>query len=62
MTQADVARLSNITERSYQRIEQGDQEPGVRRAIKIAKVLNSTVEELFGAVPPGNGIKSHLKV
>ena len=47
-TQAQVAKEIGVTELSYQRYEYGKREPGVRTAIRIAKVLNSTVEDLFG--------------
>lgn len=53
-TQAQAARLAGITEQTYQRYEYGTQEPGVRIAIRIAKVLGTTVEDLFGAATPKN--------
>lgn len=46
-TQAQVANETGISELSYQRYEYDKREPGVRTAIRIAKALNSTVEELF---------------
>lgn len=46
-TQAQVAKLAQISETQYQNIEYDKCEPGVRTAIRIAKALNSTVEELF---------------
>lgn len=51
-TQAQVAKEANLAERQYQDYEYGRYEPGVRTAIRIAKVLNSTVEDLFGAGTP----------
>ena len=48
-TQAQVAKEANVAERMYQDYEYDKREPGVRTAIRIAKALNSTVEELFGA-------------
>lgn len=48
-TQAQVAKNVRVAERTYQYYESGRKEPGVRTAIRIAKALNSTVEELFGA-------------
>lgn len=51
-TQAQVAKMADITERMYQYYEAGKKEPGVRTAIRIAKVLGSTVEELFEAATP----------
>lgn len=47
ITQIQVAQKVQITERGYQYIEAGKRIPNVYLAIKIAKVLNSTVEELF---------------
>lgn len=47
LTQVKVAKEANITERSYQRIEKGLQDPKASTAKLIAKALNSTVEELF---------------
>lgn len=46
-TQAQVAKLAQISETQYQNIEYDKCVPGVRTAIRIAKALNSTVEELF---------------
>ena len=47
LTQVEVAKQANITERSYQRIEKCLQDPKASTAKLIAKALNSTVEELF---------------
>lgn len=47
ITQKQMAAICEISERQYIRYENGDQEPGVRIALKIAKALDSTVEELF---------------
>lgn len=46
-TQAQVAKESGITEQAYQRYEYDKREPGVRTAIRIAKAVGSTVENLF---------------
>ena len=46
-TQAQVAEEANIGERSYQDYEYDKREPGVRTAIRIARVLNSKVDDLF---------------
>lgn len=51
-TQAQVAREANVAERMYQDYEYDKREPGARTAIRIAKAVNSTVEELFGAATP----------
>lgn len=47
-TQQQVADLANISLKSYQRIEKGDQDPSVSVAILIARAVKSTVEKLFG--------------
>lgn len=47
LTQVQVAEKAQITVRSYQRIEQGVQDPKTSTAKLIAKALNSTVEKLF---------------
>ncbi|NBK18453.1 helix-turn-helix transcriptional regulator [Anaerotruncus sp. 1XD42-93] len=51
-TQAQVAKEIGVSELSYQRYEYDKREPGVRTAIRIARALNSTVEDLFGAATP----------
>ncbi len=47
MTQLEVAKKSNISLMAYYRYEIGERTPNVHIAQRIAKVLNSTVEELF---------------
>ena len=45
-----------IAERLYQSYEYDRNEPGVRTAIRIARAVDSSVEELFGAATPdGSG-------
>ena len=51
-TQAQVANEVGVSELSYQRYEYDKREPGIRTAIRIARALDSTVEELFGAATP----------
>lgn len=51
-TQAQVAKEAQVSEVSYQLYEYDKREPGVRTAIRIAKTLNSTVENLFGPATP----------
>jgi Predicted transcriptional regulators len=52
LTQVAVAHKAQISERYYQRLEAGASKPTVGKAELIAKTLNSTVEELFGAATP----------
>lgn len=47
-TQAQVAKEAGVSEQAYQRYEYDKREPGVRTAIRIARALDSTAEELFG--------------
>ena len=47
LTQTQVAEMANLTETSYQRIEYRTQTPRLRTAFIIARVLHSTVDELF---------------
>ena len=54
-TQAQVAKEAAISELTYQRYEYDKREPGVRTALRIARALDSTVEELFGAATPAIG-------
>ena len=53
-TQAQVARETGITEQMYQRYEYDKCEPSVRTAIRIARALNNSVENLFGVATPNN--------
>lgn len=57
-TQAQVAKLAEISETQYQNIEYAKCEPGVRTAIRIADSLEITdfekFKQLFGAATPGN--------
>jgi DNA-binding XRE family transcriptional regulator len=51
-TQAQVAKEAKVSEVAYQLYEYDKREPGVRTAIRIARALDSTVEDLFGAATP----------
>lgn len=48
LTQVEVAQRAGITEVCYQRYESGDRIPRADVAIRIARAVESTVEELFG--------------
>lgn len=57
LTQAQVAMQVGVSTMAYQRYEYNQREPCVRTAILIAKVLDSSVEELFRKTqsePDGN--------
>ena len=47
-TQAEMAREAGISTVAYQLYEYGERSPSVDVALKLARALNSTVEELFG--------------
>ncbi|PWF55521.1 helix-turn-helix domain-containing protein [Massilia glaciei] len=46
-TQAQLAELSGITRKSINAIEMGHMVPSTLLALKLAKVLGVTVEQLF---------------
>jgi len=47
LSQSEVAKQAGISTRQYQRVEAGEHLPNVGPAIKIAKILGTTVEKLF---------------
>lgn len=47
LSQVEVAKQAGISTRQYQRVEAGEHLPNVAPAIKIAKILGTTVEKLF---------------
>ena len=47
LTQLQVAQKVGLAESAYQRYEHGRNEPSVGLAIRIARALDTTVEELF---------------
>ena len=47
LTQVEVAKLVGITTVAYQNYEANRHTPNVKIAKRIAKALNSTVDELF---------------
>lgn len=47
LTQEDISNKAAISTRTYQNYELGLRSPKVEIAIKIAEILDSTVEELF---------------
>ena len=52
LTQKQVYESIGMSAIGYQRYEYDKREPGVRTALRIARALDSTVEELFGAATP----------
>jgi len=56
ITQKKLAQLSNITEASLSRYENGLREPKINTLIKISDVLDSTVDYLIGKTDIENGV------
>ena len=48
LTQNDIASKIGISPISYQRYESNKRIPDAKTAVKLVKVLNSTVEDIFG--------------
>ena len=49
MTQAELAKRVDVSRQTIVSIEGGDYAPSVFLALRIAEVLDTTVEDLFGA-------------
>ncbi|WP_043442478.1 MULTISPECIES: helix-turn-helix transcriptional regulator [Arthrobacter] len=47
LTQADLAELVSVSRQTIIAVEQGDYAPSVYLALRIARALGGTVEELF---------------
>ena len=54
LTQVETAAKATVSYRAYQNYEAEEREPKVSAAIRIAQVLDTTVENLFGAATPDN--------
>jgi len=46
-TQYEIANKANMSEKQYRRVEHGEQDPSIKKALLIAQVLGTTVEEIF---------------
>jgi putative transcriptional regulator len=55
LTQAQLADLSGITRKSINAIESGRMVPSIMLALKLARTLGVTVEELFSIEPADAG-------
>lgn len=51
LTQAELAERVGVSRQTVIAIEQGDYAPSVFLALRIARTLGATVEDLFGAHP-----------
>ena len=47
VNQAEMGRLAGVSRQTISLIERGDYSPSVSLALKLAKLCNTTVEELF---------------
>ena len=47
MSQQQLADAVGVTRQTINAIERGDYNPSVTLALKIAKILNATVEDMF---------------
>jgi len=47
VNQQEMGRLAGVSRQTISQIERGDYSPSVTLALKLAKVLNVTVEEIF---------------
>ena len=47
-TQEDMAKKLNLQKQTYQNYELGKREPTIETIIKIAKILETSVDNLFG--------------
>lgn len=50
LTQADLAKAIEVSRQTVVSIEGGDYAPSVYLALRLADVLDTTVEELFGSL------------
>ncbi|WP_454085112.1 helix-turn-helix transcriptional regulator [Georgenia sp. Marseille-Q6866] len=48
LTQAELATAVGVSRQTVIAVEQGDYAPSVHLALRVARALGSTVEELFG--------------
>ncbi|GEN50164.1 helix-turn-helix transcriptional regulator [Alkalibacterium pelagium] len=47
MSQKDLADAVDVTRQTISAIERGDYNPSIKLCIRICKVLNTTLDELF---------------
>ena len=48
VNQTEMGKLVGVSRQTISQIERGDYSPSVTLALKIAKVLNVSVEDIFG--------------
>lgn len=47
LSQTELGNLAGVSRQTISLIERGDYNPSVTLALKIAKILNATVEDMF---------------
>lgn len=47
LSQTDIAQLMNIKQNTFSQWETGRSKPGVIQALKLAEILDTTVENLY---------------
>ena len=47
LSQTELGNFAGVSRQNIRLIERGDYNPSVTLALKIAKILNATVEDLF---------------
>lgn len=47
LTQKDIAKKLNISERAYQHYEGGSREPNIKTLIRLSAILNVSLDELL---------------
>ena len=47
VNQQEMGRLAGVSRQTISQIERGDYSPSVTLALKIAKICNATVEDIF---------------
>ena len=47
LSQTELGNLADVSRQTISLIERGDYDPSVTLALKLAKILNASVEQLF---------------
>ena len=47
LSQTELGNLADVSQQTISLIERGDYNPSVTLALKLAKILNASVEQLF---------------
>ena len=56
LTQTQLSEMLNITTRTYQYIEHGEQKPSYRVIVKLQKIFNTDIETLLTETGAGGKI------